>query len=93
MLAVARALMARPRLILMDEPSIGLSPILVAEVGQIIKNIHSEGTSVVLVEQNARMALRLASRAYILELGRVILEGDAQELAKDQRVKESYLGA
>jgi len=93
MLAVARALMARPRLILMDEPSIGLSPILVAEVGQIIKNIHSEGTSVVLVEQNARMALRLASRAYILELGRVILEGDAQELAKDQRVKECYLGA
>jgi branched-chain amino acid transport system ATP-binding protein len=93
MLAVARALMARPRLILMDEPSIGLSPILVAEVGQIIKDIHSEGTSVVLVEQNARMALRLASRAYILELGRVILEGDAQELAKDTRVKESYLGA
>ena len=93
MLAVARALMARPRLILMDEPSIGLSPILVAEVGQIIKSIHSEGTSVVLVEQNARMALRLASRAYILELGRVILEGDAQEIAKDERVKESYLGA
>jgi branched-chain amino acid transport system ATP-binding protein len=93
MLAVARALMARPRLILMDEPSIGLSPILVAEVGQIIKSIHSEGTSVVLVEQNARMALRLASRAYILELGSVILEGDAQDIAKDNRVKESYLGA
>jgi branched-chain amino acid transport system ATP-binding protein len=93
MLAVARALMARPRLILMDEPSIGLSPILVAEVGQIIKSIHNEGTSVVLVEQNARMALRLASRAYILELGSAILEGDAQEIAKDNRVKESYLGA
>ncbi len=93
MLAVARALMARPRLILMDEPSIGLSPILVAEVGRIIRSMHGEGTTVVLVEQNARMALRLASSAYILELGRVTLEGDARELAVDQRVKECYLGA
>jgi branched-chain amino acid transport system ATP-binding protein len=93
MLAVARALMSRPRMILMDEPSIGLSPIMVQEVGQIIRDVHSRGTGIVLVEQNARMALRLASQAYILELGSVILEGDARQLANDQRVKECYLGA
>jgi len=92
MLAVARALMARPQLILMDEPSMGLSPLLVEEVGRIVATIHEAGTSVVLVEQNAGLALRLASRAYILEVGRITLEGNAHELAGDPRVKECYLG-
>jgi branched-chain amino acid transport system ATP-binding protein len=92
MLAIARCLMASPKLLLMDEPSIGLSPLLVAEVGNIIKNINQEGISIVLVEQNARMALKLAQRAYVLELGAVTLEGDAEELANDERVKKAYFG-
>lgn len=92
MLAVARALMASPKLLLMDEPSMGLSPILVAEVANIISDINKNGISILLVEQNCRMALRLANRAYVLELGRIALEGDAKELANDDRVKEHYLG-
>jgi branched-chain amino acid transport system ATP-binding protein len=92
MLAIARCLMASPKLLLMDEPSIGLSPLLVAEVGNIIKNINQEGISIVLVEQNARMALKLAQRAYVLELGEVTLEGYAEELANDERVKKAYFG-
>ncbi len=92
MLAIARALMASPKLLLMDEPSMGLSPLLVAEVSDIIKNINQEGISILLVEQNCRMAFKLAKRAYILELGKIALEGDAVELANDERVKKYYLG-
>lgn len=92
MLAIARALMARPRLLLMDEPSTGLSPILVAEVGSIIGDINSDGISILLVEQNCRMALKLASRAYILELGKIALEGNSEKLAENEQVKKYYLG-
>jgi branched-chain amino acid transport system ATP-binding protein len=92
MLAVARALMGRPRLLLMDEPSMGLSPLLVAEVGKIIRDINKEGISVLLVEQNARMALRLAKRAYVLELGTIVLEGEAAQLINNELVREAYLG-
>jgi branched-chain amino acid transport system ATP-binding protein len=92
MLAVARALMADPKLILMDEPSIGLSPILVAEIGKIIRDINKGGISILLVEQNCRLALKLANRAYVLELGRIVLEGAAADLLNDARVKKYYLG-
>jgi len=92
MLAVGRALMADPRLLLMDEPSIGLSPILVAEVAKIIRDINRRGISILLVEQNARMALRLASRAYILEIGRISLQGDCDDLIDNDEVKRCYLG-
>ena len=92
MLAVGRALMAAPRLLLMDEPSIGLSPILVAEVGKIIRDINSRGISILLVEQNARMALRLASRAYILETGKLALQGNCEDLIDNEEVKRCYLG-
>ena len=92
MLAVARALMARPELILMDEPSIGLSPILLKEVADIIREIHQEGVTLILVEQNAHMALELADTAYVLKVGMVALHGAATELLKDERVKKAYLG-
>lgn len=92
MLAIARALMAGPKLLLMDEPSMGLSPLLVAEVSNIIRDINQDGISILLVEQNARMALKLAKRAYILEVGTIVLEGDAQELSKNELVKKAYLG-
>jgi len=92
MLAIARALMTGPKLLLMDEPSMGLSPIMVEEVGKIIRNINQSGTSILLVEQNARMALRLANKAYILDVGRIVLEGPAGEVASDERVKRAYLG-
>jgi len=93
MLAIARALMARPTLLLMDEPSLGLAPVVVAEVGQMIRTINKTGTTIMLVEQNARMALRLAHRGYVLETGQVVLEGRARELAKDEQVKRTYLGS
>jgi branched-chain amino acid transport system ATP-binding protein len=92
MLAVARALMASPKLLLMDEPSMGLSPIMVDEVCDIINNVNQSGLSILLVEQNARMALSLASRAYILETGKISLEGVAQKLANDEKVIRAYLG-
>lgn len=92
MLATARALMACPNLLLMDEPSMGLSPILVEEVGNIIKGINQDGVNIMLVEQNARMALNLANKAYILEVGNIVLEGDARELSNDESVKKAYLG-
>ncbi len=92
MLAIARALMTRPKLLLMDEPSMGLSPLMVEEVSGIIRDINGSGMSIILVEQNARMALELAQKAYILEMGSVILEGPASELADDERVKMAYLG-
>jgi branched-chain amino acid transport system ATP-binding protein len=92
MLATGRALMADPELLLMDEPSMGLSPLLVGQVGKIVRSISRDGVSIMLVEQNARMALGLANRAYILEVGSVVLEGDAAGLAKNDSVKKAYLG-
>ena len=92
MVAVARALMAKPKLLLMDEPSLGLSPIMVQEVAVIIREIHRMGVTVVLVEQNAVMALELADRAYILEVGNITLQGPAAELAHDPNVVKAYLG-
>lgn len=92
MLAIGRALMAAPKLLLMDEPSTGLSPILVNEIGAIIKEINKVGLSILLVEQNCRLALKLAKRAYILELGSIALENDSEVLACDERVKKCYLG-
>lgn len=92
MLAVARALMARPRLILMDEPSVGLSPKLVSEVGELITRINRMGISILLVEQNSKMALRLSNRAYVLEIGKVAHSGDSKVLAEDGDIKKYYLG-
>ena len=92
MLAIARALMTSPKVLLLDEPSLGLSPILVREVGRIISRINGQGVTVILIEQNARMALRLAHRAYILELGKIILQGTARDLANNEAVKKAYLG-
>jgi branched-chain amino acid transport system ATP-binding protein len=92
MLAVARALMLRPRLLLLDEPSLGLAPLLVQQIFAIIREINAQGTTVVLVEQNARQALRVAQRAYVLETGELSLEGPAAALAEDPRVREAYLG-
>ena len=92
MLAVGRALMGKPSIILMDEPSMGLSPLLVKEVFSIIQEIHAAGITVLLNEQNAKMALSIADRAYVLETGTISISGDAQELLKDERVKKAYLG-
>jgi branched-chain amino acid transport system ATP-binding protein len=92
MLAIGRALMARPRLILFDEPSLGLAPTIVEAVFGIIAGIQREGTTVLMVEQNAYMALSLATRAYVMETGRIVLEGAARDLANDEHVKKAYLG-
>lgn len=92
MLAVARALMAKPRLLLMDEPSMGLAPILVEEIFDIIQEIRQEGVTILLVEQNAHMALSVADRGYVLETGVVELEGTAKELSANPKVREAYLG-
>ena len=92
MLAIARALLNRPKLIMMDEPSMGLSPLVVESLGRIIRDINGQGISIVLVEQNARLALSLAHRAYVLEAGSCVLEGSAAELNEDERVKSAYLG-
>jgi branched-chain amino acid transport system ATP-binding protein len=92
MLAIGRALMSRPQLLLLDEPSMGLSPVLVEEVFNIIQDINSQGTAILLVEQNAQMALSVADRAYVLETGRVTLEGSGHELLHNPQVMEAYLG-
>ena len=92
MLAMGRALMSKPKIILMDEPSMGLSPIFVNEIFEIIKAVSASGTTVLLVEQNAKKALSIADRAYVLETGNIILEGDAKVLMNDERVKKAYLG-
>lgn len=92
MLAMGRALMSKPRLLLLDEPSMGLSPILVKEIFTIIKDINKTGTTILLVEQNARMALSIASYAYVLETGRITLEGNAKDLATSEEVQKAYLG-
>ena len=92
MLAMGRALMSKPRIILMDEPSMGLSPIFVEEIFNIIKSVSATGTTVLLVEQNAKKALAIASRAYVLETGNIVLSGDARELMDDPSIKKAYLG-
>ena len=92
MLAMGRALMSKPRIILMDEPSMGLSPLLVSEIFDIIKVINDSGTTVLLVEQNAKKALSIADRAYVLETGKITLSGDAKDLINDESVKKAYLG-
>ncbi len=93
MLAVGRALMSRGRLLMLDEPSMGLAPRLVQQLFRIIEDINGTGTTILLVEQNANMALRIAHRAYVLEAGRVVLAGTGIELANDARIREAYLGA
>ena len=92
MLAIARALMGRPKLLMLDEPSIGLAPIVVREIGKIAAEINKQGTSILLVEQNARMALSLAHRGYVLETGNLVLQGKCEDLLDDERVKKAYLG-
>ena len=92
MCAIGRGLMAQPRLLLLDEPALGLAPLLVREVFRTLANINAKGVTLLLVEQNVRQALRLASRAYVLETGRITLSGDAHELAADPRVQKEYLG-
>lgn len=92
MLAMGRALMSQPRIILMDEPSMGLSPLFVSEIFDIIREISESGTTVLLVEQNAKKALSIATRAYVLETGKIVLEGKADELLNDDSVKKAYLG-
>jgi len=92
MLAIARALLSRPKLLLLDEPSLGLAPQIVALIFKIVKMIAADGTTILLVEQNAHMALGVASRAYVLEVGEIVLEGPAKDLAKDDQIRKAYLG-
>ena len=92
MLAMGRALMSKPGIILMDEPSMGLSPILVNEIFDIIRSVSESGTTVLLVEQNAKKALSIADRAYVLETGNITLEGNAKALLEDDSIKKAYLG-
>jgi ABC-type branched-chain amino acid transport systems, ATPase component len=92
MLAIGRTLMSRPRLMLMDEPSMGLAPLLVKEIFSIIQDINQSGTTILLVEQNAHMALSIANRAYVLETGKIVLQGSAKELAASEEVRKAYLG-
>jgi branched-chain amino acid transport system ATP-binding protein len=92
MLAIARALLSRPKLLLLDEPSLGLAPQIVALIFKIVKTIAAEGTTILLVEQNAHMALGVASRAYVLEVGQIVLDGNAAELARNDQIRKAYLG-
>jgi len=92
MLSIGRALMARPKLLMLDEPSLGLAPMLVRAIFETIQEINEQGTTILLVEQNARMALKLAHRGYVLEVGEIVLSGTAEELMRDERVKKAYLG-
>lgn len=93
MLAIGRALMAKPKLLILDEPSLGLAPLVVRDIFKIIKEINSSGTTILLVEQNAKQALMVSDYAYVLETGRVVYQGEAQILAGDERIKSAYLGA
>ena len=93
MLAMARALMSKPKLLMLDEPSMGLAPILVEQIFEIIKELHGSGTTILLVEQNAQMALSIADRAYVLETGRITMEGQASELLHNDAVRKAYLGS
>jgi branched-chain amino acid transport system ATP-binding protein len=92
MVAIGRALMTKPKLLLLDEPSLGLAPLIVREIGVIIENINRRGVSILLVEQNSKLALGVAQRGYVLEVGNVSLEGDARELLQNEHVKKAYLG-
>ena len=92
MLAIGRALMSKPKMLLLDEPSMGLSPILVQEIFSIIQDVNKTGVTVLLVEQNAKMALNIANRAYVLETGQVVMSGDAKELSNNEQVRKAYLG-
>jgi len=92
MLAIGRGLMAKPKLLLLDEPSMGLAPLLVKTIFKVIEDINNEGTTILLVEQNAHMALTIANRAYVIETGKVVLSGSAQELRESDQVREAYLG-
>ncbi|MCA9678734.1 MAG: ABC transporter ATP-binding protein [Myxococcales bacterium] len=92
MLAIARALLSRPKLLLLDEPSLGLAPLIVATIFKIVRTIAAEGTTILLVEQNAHMALGVARRAYVLEVGEIVLKGPAAELARDDQIRKAYLG-
>ena len=92
MLAVGRALMVRPKVLMMDEPSLGLAPLLVRDIFEIISRIHSQGNTILLVEQNAKKALEIADYAYVLETGQLVLEGLGSELLEDSKVQEAYLG-
>lgn len=92
MLTIGRALMSDPKLLLMDEPSLGLAPVIVKEMAAIIKRIHGRGIPIILVEQNAQLALRLADRGYVLETGKISLEGSSEELLSNERVIKAYLG-
>ena len=93
MLAMGRALMSKPRLMMLDEPSMGLAPILVEQIFDIIRDMNAAGTTILLVEQNAQMALSVANRAYVMETGRITMEGDAHELMNDDNVRKAYLGS
>jgi branched-chain amino acid transport system ATP-binding protein len=92
MLAIATAVMCKPRVLLLDEPSMGLSPLMVTEIAKIVREINLGGTTVLLVEQNSRLALKLALRAYVLETGNLVLEGQAAELLHSEHVRKAYLG-
>ena len=92
MLAMARSVMSRPKLLLLDEPSLGLAPILVKELGKLMKEINEDGTTLLLVEQNAMLALELSQRTYVIELGEIVLEGRSADIAKHERVKTAFLG-
>ncbi|MED1916986.1 ABC transporter ATP-binding protein [Bacillus thuringiensis] len=92
MLAIARALMSRPKLLLLDEPSMGLAPIVVSDIFKVIKEINAEGTTVLIVEQNVKQALKIADYGYVLEAGQIVLDGTGESLLNDERVKEAYLG-
>ena len=92
MLAISRALMAKPKLLLLDEPSMGLAPLLVKEIFKIIKEINEQGTTILLVEQNAMQALRIADKAYVLETGNIVLQGTGQDLLNSPEVQKVYLG-
>ena len=93
MLAMARALMSKPKLLMLDEPSMGLAPILVEQIFDIVKTLHKAGTTILLVEQNAQMALSVADRAYVLETGNISMEGPADDLLHNDAVKKAYLGS
>ena len=92
MLAMGRALMSRPKLLILDEPSMGLSPLFVKEIFEVIKQLKEKGTTILLVEQNAKMALSISDRAYVIETGEIVLEGKAKDLLYNDRVKKAYLG-
>lgn len=93
MLAIGRAIMSKPKIMLMDEPSMGLSPLLVKEIFEIIKQLNQEGMTILLVEQNAKMALSIAHHAYVLETGKIVLQGKASDMLENDNVRKAYLGA